>query len=186
MISLSEIGGLYMSVPDNIKDAQTKAFMYACDRQIKKLLEYAEKVKVWCAIDSLDEGYLDYVAADIRPLFYESTLAPDIKRKLIANSQYWHMKLGTSAAVEEMINTVFGKGKVQEWYQYGGQPYYFKILTDAPMNPESIKQFQEMIARVKNTRSLLDTIEFNRILEICLYSCGICIAESYTNIGWEG
>lgn len=185
MISLSEIGGLYLSTPANIKDARTKAFMYACDRQIKKLLERAEKIKVWCAIESVDEKYLDYMAADCRALFYNSSLAPDVKRKLIANSQYWYMKLGTSAAMEEMINIVFGEGEVKEWFQYGGRPYYFKIRTTAPMNQESIKEFQDMIARVKNARSRLDNIDFDRFLELYLYSCGVCITESYTDIGWE-
>jgi len=127
MISLSEIGGLYQSIPANLKDARTKAFAYACDRQIERLLKCAEKTRVLCDIENVDEKYLDYLEADSRALFYHSELAPDVKRELIINSPYWYMKLGTLTALEEIVTTVFGEGKVEEWFQYGGEHYHFRI-----------------------------------------------------------
>lgn len=164
MISLSEVGGLYLSTPANIKDARTKAFMYACDRQIKKLLERAEKIKVWCAIESVDEKYLDYMAADCRALFYNSSLAPDVKRKLIANSQYWYMKLGTSAAMEEMINIVFQNSdtSVEEWFSYGGNPFHFRVAVGKTVSKESIEEFLYYLSKVKNARSIFDYLSFRK------------------------
>lgn len=158
MISLSEVGGLYLSTPANIKDARTKAFMYACDRQIKKLLERAEKIKVWCAIESVDEKYLDYMAADCRVLFYNSSLAPDVKRKLIANSQYWYMKLGTSAAMEEMINIVFQNNdtSIEEWYSYAGEAFHFRIAVSSAVTTVEMSEFLKYVNEVKNARSILD------------------------------
>ncbi|MCM1187608.1 MAG: phage tail protein [Lachnospira sp.] len=158
MISLSEVGGLYLSTPANIKDARTKAFMYACDRQIKKLLERAEKVKVWCAIESVDEKYLDYMAADCRVLFYNSSLAPEVKRKLIANSQYWYMKLGTSAAMEEMINIVFQNNdtSIEEWYSYAGEAFHFRIAVSSAVTTVEMSEFLKYVNEVKNARSILD------------------------------
>ena len=158
MISLSEVGGLYLSTPANIKDAQTKAFMYACDRQIKKLLERAEKIKVWCAIESVDEKYLDYMAADCRVLFYNSSLPPDVKRKLIANSQYWYMKLGTSAAMEEMINIVFQNNdtSIEEWYSYAGEAFHFRIAVSSAVTTVEMSEFLKYVNEVKNARSIID------------------------------
>lgn len=158
MISLSEVGGLYLSTPANIKDARTKAFMYACDRQIKKLLERAEKIKVWCAIESVDEKYLDYMAADCRALFYNSSLAPDVKRKLIANSQYWYMKLGTSAAMEEMINIVFQNNdtSIEEWYSYAGEAFHFRIAVSSAVTTVEMSEFLKYVNEVKNARSIID------------------------------
>lgn len=158
MISLSEVGGLYLSTPANIKDAQTKAFMYACDRQIKKLLERAEKIKVWCAIESVDEKFLDYMAADCRVLFYNSSLPPDVKRKLIANSQYWYMKLGTSAAMEEMINIVFQNNdtSIEEWYSYAGEAFHFRIAVSSAVTTVEMSEFLKYVNEVKNARSIID------------------------------
>ena len=75
MTSISDIGGLYQSTPDNLRDAQTKAFMYTCDKQIAKLLTFAEKAKVWCAVETVDEKFLDYLAAECRALLYNSSIA---------------------------------------------------------------------------------------------------------------
>ena len=158
MISLSEIGGLYLSTPANLKDARTKAFMYACDKQIKKLIERTEKVKVWCAVESVDEKYLDYMAADSRTLFYNSSLAPDVKRKLIANSQYWYMKLGTSAAMEEMINIVFQNNdtSIEEWYSYAGEAFHFRIAVSSAVTTVEMSEFLKYVNEVKNARSIID------------------------------
>lgn len=161
MISLSEVGGLYQSIPANLKDARTKAFAYACDKQIERLLKCAEKTKVWCDIGNVDEKYLDYLAADSRALFYHSDLAPDVKRELIIHSPYWYMKLGTLTALEEMVTTVFGEGKVEEWFQYGGEPYHFRIrVTNANVSSSQNRMFKEMLRGVKRLSTQLEAIDY--------------------------
>ena len=182
MISLSEVGGLYASTPANIKDARTKAFMYACDRQIKKLLERAEKVKVWCAVESVDEKYLDYMAADCRTLFYNSSLAPDTKRKLIANSQYWYMKLGTSAAMEEMIDIVFRNNdtSIEEWYSYAGEAFHFRIAVASAVTTVEMSEFLKYVNDVKNARSILDYLVLQSRSTVILQS-----ASDYRRLSFE-
>lgn len=166
MIRVSELGGLYQSVPKNLKDIRTKAFMYACERQIKKLLEYAEKTKVWCAIDKVEEIYLDYIAADCRTLFYSSSLEPDIKRSLISHAQFWYMKLGTSTAMKEMTDIVFKNNDtfVEEWFEYGGKAYFFRItinIGSTGLTEEKIYELVKEIQVCKNARSLLEKIRYN-------------------------
>ena len=161
MTSLAEIGGLYQSIPTNLKDARTKAFAYACDKQIQRLLKCAEKTKVWCDIGKVNEKYLDYLAADSRALFYHSELAPDAKRELIINSPYWYMKLGTLTALEEFVTAVFGEGKVEEWFQYGGEPYHFRIhVTNANVSSGQNKMFKEMLRGIKRLSAQLEAIDY--------------------------
>lgn len=181
MINLSEVGGLYLSTPANIKDARTKAFMYACDRQIKKMLERAEKAKVWCAVESVDERHLDYMAADCRALFYNSSLAPDIKRKLIANSQYWYMKLGTSAAMEEMINIVFQNNdtSIEEWYSYAGDAFHFRIATSSAVTTVEMSEFLKYINEVKNARSIFDYLVLQSRSTLILHNDSDCRRLSF-------
>lgn len=187
MISIFDTGGLYQSTPENLRDVQTKAYMYACDKQIQKLLACAENAKVWCAIENVNEKYLDYLAAECRALLYDSSLSGNAKRKLIANSQYWHTKLGTASALEEVVNSAFPDKdtSVLEWFEYGGKPFCFKLLTDADMDQESRDEFVRTISEAKNARSILDGFDIYRNLLLELYSCGVCITESYADIGWE-
>lgn len=189
MINLSDIGGLYLSLPANLKDARTKAFMYACDRQIEKLLQYTEKVKVWCAIEAVDEKHLDFIAEECRALFYSTELDPEKKRQLIINTQYWYMKLGTLSAIKEMVDIVFpgAENAVTEWHEYGGEPYHFKVSADADSSQEGIEEFRRMIEKVKNARSLFDGLEFRRELIQKIYSVGSCMMEKrmHIDIDWE-
>lgn len=187
MISISEVGGLYRSVPANIKDARTKAFADACDRQIKKLIERAEMIKVWCAIEKANEKYLDYLATDSRTLIYDSRMGADVKKDLILNSQYWNVKMGTYSVTKEILASAFPDSEIviREWFEYGGNPFYFKVMTDADMSEENMEEFIRMISTVKNVRSRLDGIETSRNIEQKLYSCGVCITEIQINVGWE-
>lgn len=187
MISLSEIGGLYQSIAANQKNARTKAFADACDRQIKKMLECAKKAKVWCALENVDEKYLDYLAADSRAFLYDSSMDPNIKRELILNSQHWNAKMGTCSAMQEILNSVFPENEtvIREWFEYGGNPFYFKVTTDADMSEENIVEFIRRISTVKNARSRLDRIEVSRNIGQGLYSCGVCLTEIHLNIGAE-
>ena len=192
MINITDVGGLYQSTPVNLRDAKTKAFMYACDRQIAKLFERSKKTMVWCAIENVDEKYLDYLAADCRALFYNSSLSADVKRKLIANSQYWYMRLGTSSAMEEMINIVFSYNDttVEEWYTYAGNPFHFRIGTSSKVTTVELAEFLKYINEVKNARSIMDYLVLqsddvisiensSKLFQIAYEACGDSICGTY-------
>lgn len=88
------------------------------------------------------------------------------------------MTAGTPAAVEELVAIVFGEGEVSEWFEYGGEPYWFKIRTNALLTEDMTTYFSEMIRRVKNTRSHIEAIEIHRTIEQTLYA-GCCHAPQY-------
>ena len=162
MISLSEIGGLYQSLPANLKDIQTKAFCYTIDKQITKLLERAEKIKVWSSIETVDERYLDHMAADCRTLFYDPSLPTDAKRKLIANSQYWYMKLGSLQAIEEMFQIAFqNETSIKQWFEYGGSPYHFRIYTkNIEIDHKKHEELKAILNKIKRFSAQLDAIQY--------------------------
>lgn len=157
MIKLYD-SSLYDFLPPNLKTAETEALMYAVDNQIKKLLDRAKRLEIWCNIDNVEEQYLDYIAMETRTLFYNSSLPANTKRKLIANSIYWYMKLGTSQAMQEMISIVFNNSytSVEEWYTYSGEAYHFRIATDSSVTTISMTEFLKYLNTVKNIRSKFD------------------------------
>lgn len=197
MIDIKTVGGLYSTFPTNLKDAQTESFTYAVDLQIKKLLERSERAKVWCAIDSIEPEYLDLIAAESRTLFYNSTLPDSAKRNLIKNSIYWYMKLGTSEAMQEMIEIVFNNTNtsVEEWYTYAGEEFHFRIATSSNISDIAISDFLKYINEVKNTRSIFDylilqsgnTLTFRnetKVIPVYMQPCGEGLCGEYPDYAY--
>lgn len=149
-------------LPDNIKNSpEVQAISYAIQRQNQKILRFARNINVIRAIDVIPEDIIDLMAAELRTQYYSSELDINIKRNLVRNTIIWYMQAGTLDAVEKMITILFGSGYVEEWFDYNGEPYHFKINVDTDLSKEKIKNFINIIKNVKNTRSQLDG--FNRI-----------------------
>lgn len=171
-------------LPDNIKNSpEVQAISYAIQRQNQKILRFARNINVIRAIDVIQEDIIDLMAAELRTQYYSGELDLDVKRKLVRNTMIWYMKSGTPTAVEELVNTVFGYGKVEEWFDYGGEPYHFKIEADTLLSKDRIKKFAQTIKNVKNTRSQLDG--FNRLNtpESQLHFASGMVRTKYVRIG---
>ncbi|MNJ65473.1 hypothetical protein D3C77_614880 [compost metagenome] len=62
--------------------------------------------------------------------------------------------------MEELVATIFGTGEVQERFQYGGQPGYFKVVTSDPdASSSKAAEFIAAVNSVKNARSWLESVE---------------------------
>lgn len=111
-------------------------------------------------VDHLNDEWLDALAWQWRAPYYDQTLPIEQKRDIVKRSLIWHKRKGTPSAVEELITTVFGSGEVQEWWEYGGQPGYFKVRTSDPSaTADKATEFLAAINSVKNERSWLEAIE---------------------------
>ena len=139
-------------------DAKNIALGYALQGAMRRLLEYSRTTSVYAAIDAADDDVLDMLAAELDTQYYDVLLDVEAKRKLVKNTLIWYGKAGTPAAVEELITSVFGEGRVEEWFDYGGEPFYFKVYTNATFTEDMISKFDDMLEKVKNTRSKLETV----------------------------
>lgn len=141
------------------------ALGYAINKATQRMLSACEKISVYAAIDVATDEVLDLLAIELNTQYYDTSLNIDAKRRLIKGTLSWYMKAGTPAAIEELIQAVFGEGTVQEWFEYGGDPFYFKVKTNATLTPEISTLFSEMLQRVKNARSHIEAIEIHRTIE---------------------
>ena len=150
-------------LPDYLKtDCEVQAISFSISNQIKKIKDKVKIVQLFHSIDILPENILDILALELRTQYYDETLDVDIKSKLIKNSLAWYLCSGTAAAVEELITILFGKGNVEEWFEYNGEPYKFKLNIEPTkqLTEEKISKIYNMIGGVKNCRSWLDYIIF--------------------------
>lgn len=163
--------------PTEMRTAERIALAYAYDNQKKKILEHIKKVYIWADLENVDDDKLDFLAVENRVLFYDTRLAPDVKRNLIRNYLYWYIKLGTRQAMDEMASILYPaeENKIEEWHEYAGEPYHFRVYTTLPIMEDCYADFRLFIQKVKNARSRLDQIYTLR------RSCGVFHAATATS-----
>lgn len=139
------------------RQPETQAFSYACKRAFMRMLQFAEKTRLYADIDHTPEAVLDYMALELDAQYYSESLDADTKRAVIKNALGWKMKAGTKAAVNELVETVFGESKVVEWNEFDppGEPGVFDVITTNVLTQDALEEFYGMIDRVKNLTSHL-------------------------------
>lgn len=120
---------------------------------------------IYPAIDSLNEQLIDYLAVQMHVDEYDDTETLDVKRQQVKQSFLLHRLKGTKYAVQKAVSTVYQSAKVEEWPEYSGEPYHFRVTgITAPMNEtKTINKLVRLINAYKNTRSWLDYVQFNRL-----------------------
>ncbi|WDL77670.1 phage tail protein I [Helicobacter winghamensis] len=83
-------------------------------------------------------------------------------RALISKALLLDRHNGTAYAIKEALKAVFPTAVVKEWFDYGGEPYYFKVKVvsmETSFDEESFKKLERLIQEFKNVRSVLESIE---------------------------
>lgn len=147
-------------LPLNLRlDPDILAASKATDKEFKTLAKYISKCLIYVGIDEADEDILDLLAWEMHTDFYDVELPIDTKREIVKNSLFWHRTKGTPSTIEELITTVFGDGEVEEWFQYDGKPYHFRIKTSNPsVTGVSVEQFRKAVNNVKRKSTRMDEV----------------------------
>lgn len=158
-MDLTNIDLLQLQTSYMKEDPTTKALCAAITPQLRQIAGQLFKCLILANIDQLPEEILDELAFELHIDWYDATAAIDVKRSLIKNSDKVHRYLGTPFAVEQVVQDYFGDGIVEEWFEYGGQPYYFRVLTEnSAVTGELANQFNKAVDKVKNLRSRLEAV----------------------------
>lgn len=148
------------AMPENLKEQpEVQAIAYAVGRQIEKLCAYADSARTYAAIQSMPEWVLDLLAVELRTPAYDENYSIKVKRALIEESMLFYTQMGTPAAVEKIIKTIFGSGYISEWWEYDGSPYHFKAHTTNPaITSDDVEEFKRVLGAVKRLSAWLDEI----------------------------
>lgn len=159
MIDLDSVSMLDILPPNLRGDPAIAAAAQALDSELKEINEGIRKLSIYDRADEWTEEETDELAWQFHVDFYDTSLPLKQRRELVKNSIAWHRRKGTPSAVEELISTLFGEGKVEEWFEYGGKPYHFKVLTDNPaVTNERAKEFIQAVQSVKRLTARLDEV----------------------------
>jgi len=148
-----------------INDLSSKAF----DNLFSRFQEPDTECLLVYLFDKVEESALVHLAEQFHITGNEgwtncTTVAE--KRDLIKNSLNLHRFRGTKYSLKRVLEILGLNGKLQEWFEYGGKPYYFKISVD--MNNKAFDETTEqslidLITANKNVRSKLEVLIINLI-----------------------
>lgn len=157
-------------LPEKIADnIDVQCISYALQQETQRILKKADGTRTLAVIDELPEKILDVLAVELRTPYYQESMDIDTKRNIIKKTLLWHTKAGTPSAVSELIEIIFGEGKVVEWFDYEEGPFTpgtFDIVTNARMTEDIAEYFLQIIQRVKNTRSHIRRILVERSMDM--------------------
>lgn len=149
---------------------------------LAKLAASCRLATIYPRIDELPEDLLDILAKDFKVDWYDYNYNLETKRKVIKDSFFVHRHMGTRAAVETAVCDVWPSSHIEEWFEYGGDPYHFRVITSEEYDAKTEQNIKQAISLFKNARSTLDAIVFNSgsvtaTLNVAAAVCGVLIED---------
>ena len=114
---------------------------------------------IYTRVMDLSEGVLDILAKDFAIAWYDYNYPLETKRRVIAAAFSVYYNNGTKAALETALRAVYPDARVEEWFEYGGEPFYFRVVLNEP--DIDFDEVKKMIELYKNERSHLHDITYS-------------------------
>lgn len=152
------------------QDKDILALCHAFNKECEKLSEEITAILIVPAIDNIEnEALLDELAYQFHVDYYDTTLNIETKKGLIKNYYRWHKTKGTKASIEELINLVFGDGDIEEWFEYAGDPYNFRVaVSSAELYNKNVDALERAINVNKRLTTKLEGIILQSKTDIIL------------------
>jgi phage tail P2-like protein len=102
-----------------------------------------------------------------------------IRRNVIKASVEVHRKKGTIGALKKALQAFnYTNVKVEEWFEYGADPYFFRVFFDVNepgFDVNILPQVQKVIENTKNARSHLESLKAYLSAEMGLINVGLAM-----------
>jgi phage tail P2-like protein len=159
-MDLNNVSILNLMPPNLASDPKIKIAAEAFDEVLWDIIRKIPNISVIPNLvlnKTVDTVLIDLLAWQFHVDFYDPNMPVGVKRDLVLKSLDWHFQKGTPSVVEDIVSTVFSKAVVQEWFEYDGLPYRFRVATEEDVPDEETRnKLIRAINSVKNTRSYLD------------------------------
>lgn len=166
------------SLPPTLKDDEN---MLALARSIAGELQKNARLSrlniIYARIDELDERLLDVLAYDLHVDWYDYAYPIEAKRAVIRDSVRVHKRLGTLYAVETALGSVYPQSEVEEWFDYNGEPFSFRVVLDVT-NAKAPAEYFEIKRAVDSYKRL------TAHMDDLIYQCRADIEISVKSEWW--
>lgn len=141
------------------KEPWAQAMAYAVNNQMRRALKYAEGVLAVSNIDKAPDAVLDILAGEMRLPHYDQSYSTHTKRELVKHGLVYWASAGTAASLSDILINIFGDAAIQEWFEYDGDPGYFRIVTGNPqVTGETLDKFARTAQNVKRLSAWLEQV----------------------------
>lgn len=140
-------------------DVSTQGLASAIAAELEEAACKTNLATIYANIDTMDEALLDILAKDFKVDWWRPNATIEEKRYALKSSWYVHRHLGTPASIRAAIADFLGSGKLEEWYEYNGQPHHFRIKDgNNTAIMENYSLFMSVLRVVQRGSSVLDSI----------------------------
>jgi len=160
---------LYPPVLD--KDELFNALGQATAEVLGQAFIDTKHASIYTRISELNEGVLDELSKDFAIAWYDYNYPLETKRRVIAAAFSVYFNNGTKGALETALKAVYPDARVEEWFEYEGDPFCFRVVLNEP--GIDLPTVQKMIELYKNERSHLEEI---------IYSAADCDVPIYAGM----
>ncbi|WP_170932735.1 phage tail protein I [Desulfosporosinus sp. FKB] len=189
MIDIYSVSVLDLLPPNLKQDPDMIAASKAVDSEFTLVVNEVQDCIILPRIDELESDLVDLLAWELHVDFYDAELPVETRRALVKNSVQAHRLKGTPAAVEMVASTVFGRCSLDEWFNYGGNPYFFRVNVEASQQGASqsnLTKLESLINEYKNTRSWLEIVNIFLTSNSKFYvAAAMTTGESITVYPWN-
>ena len=154
------------------EDEGMKALADPIAEELAARLPEIDLVRLYARIDELPEDLLDILAYDFKADWWEYDATLEEKRAVFKKIWFVHRHKGTKASVEAAVGALFPGAEVEEWFQYDGEPYHFRM--NVPIKEAQVRNAATdykdriffLVNYFKNLRSVLETVRFIFVTEL--------------------
>ncbi len=153
-------------------DPKMRALAAAVTKAALDVSGNIDKVLIYSRIDELPEGLIDILAYDMHVDWYDYAYPLEIKRNLVKSSVKVHKKMGTVYAVETAIRAIYPESRIEEWFEYGGKPFHFRVILNAGTQNVQI-DIEDMMKKIniyKRLSAHMDSIHTERTKKTKIYA----------------
>ena len=181
MITVQDLKLTDIAAKSALTDKTTKWIYESIDYAIKQQKNRIIS-KFFLDIDKLSETEIDYLLWEYHVDYVGENASLESKRELVKIAVIAHFNKGTLGSVKAICKILFGNAEIKEWFEYGGQPGYFKISTFGELKDEKdYLKVLDVVNEYKNERSWLEALTFERSSNLGKY-VGIFSEKQVINI----
>lgn len=142
-----------------------QALAEASRKMRRRVMAYADRTRLFCDIDEASEEALDALAVELQTPLYKNDYPLTVKRRIVKNSMLYYIRSGTRGAVEELLADIYQGAEVEEWFEYGGEPNYFRVAIDisrttVPVAEMAPAELESWLYSVKRASSALESLSY--------------------------
>lgn len=142
-----------------------QALAEASRKMRRRVIAYADRTRLFCDIDEASEEALDALAVELQTPLYKNDYPLTVKRQIVKNSMLYYIRSGTRGAVEELLADIYQGAEVEEWFEYGGEPNYFRVAIDisrttVPVAEMAPAELESWLYSVKRASSALESLGY--------------------------